>query len=205
MNAYVRNGKEWINLAPGDSYASRSDLVLTTLLGSCVSACLYDAERGIAGLNHFLLANHRYSRTMPIHQSEAGRYGIQAMERLINDMVKLGARRTHLQAKAFGGARVFDSDGRESGFGCVGAANVQFIREYLAAEGIRLVSEALGGTQGRVIQFHTSDFSVLVREIRRDGRRQIDASERSFWLQEVRAREHVEDSNVELWGDPGRS
>ena len=97
-----------ITLRPGDHRATTDATVLSTLLGSCVAACLYDPSARVSGMNHFLLANRRYARSMPLNVTEAGRYGIHAMELLINDMMKLGAQRARLQAKVFGGGAILD-------------------------------------------------------------------------------------------------
>lgn len=86
-----------------------------------------------------LLSNRRYSRDLPIHQSEAGRYGINAMELLINDMTKAGANRLNLKAKAFGGGSIMQSSQEVGNFSCVGEVNCKFIREFLENERIPLV------------------------------------------------------------------
>jgi chemotaxis protein CheD len=83
---------------------SHEDVLITTLLGSCVSACLYDPYNKIVGMNHFLLSSRRYSREMPVCITEAGRYGIHSMELLMNEMWNQGAKRGNLKAKAFGGS-----------------------------------------------------------------------------------------------------
>jgi chemotaxis protein CheD len=89
---------------PGDYRVGRGPIVLSTLLGSCVAVCLYDPVRRLIGMNHFLLANRRCCRDVPVLASEAGRYGVHAMELLIDRMLHCGARRRDLKAKAFGGA-----------------------------------------------------------------------------------------------------
>ena len=86
----------FITVKPGEYYVSKEDVVISTLLGSCVSACLYDPVKRIVGMNHFLLSNKRYARRMPYYETEAGRYGVHSMEMLINEMMKMGARREHL-------------------------------------------------------------------------------------------------------------
>ena len=84
-------------LEPGDYYYSNKEVVLSTLLGSCVSACLYDPKNKVIAMNHFLLSNRRYLREGSLITSEAGRYGIQAMEIIINGMMKLGANRKSIK------------------------------------------------------------------------------------------------------------
>jgi chemotaxis protein CheD len=126
---------EWFGLPrrdiqQGEHFATKTPTLLSTLLGSCVAACLYDPESGVAGMNHFLLANRRYARNMPMSVTDAGRYGVHAMELLINDLMRLGADRRRLKAKAFGGGAVL-KDVAEDNFLCVGDINARFIREFL--------------------------------------------------------------------------
>src|SRR5665647_2303892 len=78
-----------VTLEPGELFASREPVTISTLLGSCVAACLYDPVNNVVGMNHFLLSSRRYSRDLPNFISEAGRYGIHAMELLINEMMRM--------------------------------------------------------------------------------------------------------------------
>jgi chemotaxis protein CheD len=133
-----------VTIEPGEYYSCADATVITTLLGSCVAACLYDPTRQIIGMNHFMLSNQRYSRELPCYASDAGRYGIHAMELLINEMMHKGADRNSLRAKAFGGASIFKKDEQVGNFLCVGKVNCCFIREFLANEGIPLDAENLG-------------------------------------------------------------
>jgi len=169
-----------VEVRPGDRYASVQAVDIKTLLGSCIAACLYDTEAHVAGLNHFLLAAPHYSRTMPFIATEAGRYGIHAMELLINDMMKLGAARSRLKAKIFGGASVLGFS-CENNFLCVSEVNQRFIRDYLATERIPIVSEDLGGNSGRVIHFHSDNFRVYRRFIQTREAEIVEREELSFW------------------------
>lgn len=121
--------------------SSDPDEVLVTILGSCVATCLYDAEAGIGGLNHFLLPKGSGSGAGSL------KYGAHAMELLINALLKGGAHRPRLRAKLFGGANMID------GLSDIGAANARFAREFLANEGILCLGESLGGNQARKIRF----------------------------------------------------
>jgi chemotaxis protein CheD len=124
--------------------SDRPEVVLTTVLGSCVAACLHDPLAGVGGMNHFLLPEGGN----PSAVGEAAmRYGAYAMEMLINDLMKLGARRERLQAKLFGGARMFDA------LGDIGGANASFARRFLENEGIALSGVSLGGVQARRVEF----------------------------------------------------
>lgn len=115
--------------------------VISTILGSCVSVCLWDSEARLGGMNHILLP------------SDAGGglgalgYGASDMERLMNALLKRGADRRRLVAKAFGGAAVV------SGLSDIGARNAAFARDFLRAEGIPCVAESLGGTRARQVRF----------------------------------------------------
>jgi chemotaxis protein CheD len=138
----------------------------------------------VSGLNHFLLAAPRYARSMPLSVTEAGRYGIHAMELLINDMMKLGAARKRLRAKVFGGASVLGL--RESDhFTCVSEVNQRFILEFLETEGIELVSRDLGGKLGRVIHFHTDTYKVYRRFIQKRALADLVEAEHRYWQDAV--------------------
>ena len=132
-----------VHVGQGDHHVSSDpDVVLTTVLGSCVALCLRDPEAGVGGMNHFLLPEGAGA------ESGAGRrYGAYLMEVLINDVLKAGGRRDRLEAKLFGGGRMFDS------LSDVGAANADFAEKFLADEGIPVVSRSLRGAGGRRIHY----------------------------------------------------
>lgn len=132
-----------VHVGQGDHFVSSDpDVVLTTVLGSCVALCLRDPAAGVGGMNHFLLPEGSGSGT------DAGRrYGAYLMEVLINDVLKAGGRRERLEAKLFGGGRMFDS------LSDVGAANADFAEKFLADEGIPVVSRSLRGAGGRRIHY----------------------------------------------------
>lgn len=167
------------DIHPGERFVSDKPTLMVTLLGSCVAACLYDEVSGVAGINHFLLAAPRYARSIPMTHTDAGRYGIMAMELLINDMVHHGADRRRLKAKVFGGASVIG--GSRDNFLCVSEVNQRFIREYLATERIPVVAEDLGGERGRVVYFHTDTFKVMRRFIQGVELGTVEANEHDFW------------------------
>jgi len=121
-----------------------ADTVLSTVLGSCVAACLHDPVRRVGGMNHFLLADGADGAAVA---EEAMRYGAYAMEVLINDLMKQGARRDRLEAKLFGGAKMIET------LHDVGSANAAFARRFLDDEGIPLVSASLGGRRARRVEF----------------------------------------------------
>lgn len=174
-----------ITVKPGEYHVTNKEAVISTLLGSCVSACLYDPVNKIMGMNHFLLSNMRYAKDMPYYATEAGRYGIHAMELLINELLKKGAKRERLRAKAFGGSSLFPTSGGVGNFFCVGDVNIRFIKDFLSNEGIPLVSENLGGDRGRVIHFHSDDFSVYVRKIQKTVNTRLGLREKQLWQKNI--------------------
>jgi chemotaxis protein CheD len=154
--------RETAKIVPGEYYATSRDMLLVTVLGSCVCACLRDRANGVAGLNHFMLPDKS-------HDAEAGpiglpaRYGAYAMEALINEMLKLGAQRRYIEAKVFGGADVLHGLG---GGMHVGRRNAEFIQRYLHAEGINMVAHDLLGHQPRKVYFFCSTGKVMVKRIK---------------------------------------
>lgn len=133
-----------------------SSVLMTTVLGSCVAACLHDPERGVGGMNHFLLAETADGVRV---DEEAMRYGAYAMEMLINDLMKQGARRDRLEAKLFGGAKMIES------LQDVGAANAAFARRFLRDEGIPTIAESLGGRRARRVEFWPATGRARQREV----------------------------------------
>lgn len=132
----------------GHQVSADRGVCLTTLLGSCVAACLWDAEAGIGGMNHFLLPE------APGGGAGDGtdrRYGVQAMELLINGLLAAGAERARLRAKVFGGGRMM------AGVTDIGARNADFARRFLSHEGVPVVAASLGGSTARRIQFWPTD------------------------------------------------
>lgn len=192
-------GLKQIRVAPGEYCISDEDVVLTTLLGSCVSACLFDPVRRIVGMNHFLLSHKQYTRRTPFFATEAGRYGIHSMELVINGMMKRGARRENLLAKAFGGASLIRADGTDDLVG-VGNMNVRFIQEFLASEKIPLVNADLGEDHGRVIFFYSRDFTVFVRKIRKIVNTALVRREKSFWSESLERRDLMH-LDPDIWQD----
>jgi len=187
-----------ITIMPGEYYVTDRNVMIRTLLGSCVAACLFDAESGVIGMNHFLLSNRRYAKNLPVCLSEAGRYGIHAMELLINEMLQKGAKRGNLRAKAFGGSTMYWVSPTQDNFFCVGDVNVRFIREFLKNEEIPLIAEDLGGETTRVIHFMSEDYSVQVRRIRKLSASAISQEERQFWKESIDVQESIK-SQVDLW------
>lgn len=189
-----------IVLHPGDCRVSAAPATLSTLLGSCVAVCLYDPVRRVMGMNHFLLASRNIAHGRPVMASEAGRYGIHAMELLINGVLAAGGERRNLRAKAFGGGNVLGRACTDpADFMCIGTVNVRFVREFLERDRIPLVAADLGGSVGRQIHFTGSDYSVYVRAIEsQQTRKQVQEEERVYWRHSVEAHES-ERQQAEFW------
>lgn len=147
-------------IGPGEYYVATRPLVIKTLLGSCVAACVYDEVNRVQGMNHFLLPNDKMNRVSQAGE-RAGYYGVFAMKLLIESLLNKGAEKKHLRSKIFGGASVLAHvHGRSLNFYDVGQVNVLFALESLKSEQIPLVSQDTGGNLGRVIYFDGRDFAV---------------------------------------------
>jgi len=180
-----------VTIRPGEYYVSDQNCVISTLLGSCISTCLYDPHRGVVGMNHFLLSSRRYSKSMPVCITEAGRYGVQAMELVINGMLKIGSNRHDLKAKVFGGGSFFRSPDESQNFYCVGEVNSRFILEFLKNDGIPLVAHDLGGDRGRTISFSSDDYSVTVKKAKTIDIPTLLKKEKQFWRESIEVHEQI--------------
>lgn len=157
------NGCWMVKILPGEYYVSRGGEAITTVLGSCVSACVRDPIHGIGGMNHFMLPED--AAVGPNNWLEpsvglATRYGSYAMESLINDLLKLGAARERLEIKLFGGGRIL------AAMTDVGGRNIDFIRKYMALERYPVAAEDLGGTQPRKVVYFPASGRARLRKLR---------------------------------------
>lgn len=141
----------------GQLFASREPRVVTTILGSCVSVCLWDPAAQVGGLNHFLLPQ------CVENGISSARFGNVAIRDLLGEIGALGGARARLKAKLFGGASVIDAF--QSPRGSLGMQNVELARRLLADAGIPIVAQDVGGTQGRKLVFQTNDGAAWVRKI----------------------------------------
>lgn len=149
---------------PGEFYVTRHDEAISTVLGSCISACIRDRRLGCGGMNHFLLPEDSGGSGSADHWMDpatglATRYGTHAMECLINELLKLGARREQLEIKLFGGGRILAS------MTDVGAHNAAFVRAYLRSEGLAVAAEDLGDIYPRRIIYFPDTGRVRVRRL----------------------------------------
>lgn len=150
---------EAARIMPGGFLASRTDMMITTVLGSCVAACLWDSNARVGGMNHFMLPESAEPCT---GDQMSARYGVHAMEMLINEMLKLGARKRDFCAKVFGGGRVLDAVNAID----VGRRNAEFVLEFLAGEGIRIVASDLLDVHPRKVNFFPTSGRALVKHLK---------------------------------------
>lgn len=146
-------------ILPGEYYVTVADELVTTVLGSCVSACIWDPEAGIGGMNHFTIPHASRNGVAAGAPDEAARYGVFAMEFLINAILRNGGRRPHLLAKLVGGGNVIPSSMT------IGTDNVHFARTYLTDEQIPLAGEHVEGDRARKVVFDPRSGRALVKEL----------------------------------------
>jgi len=148
LNSFV------VQVLPGELHVTSEDVVITTVLGSCVSACLRDVRRGVGGINHFMLPN-----VLRGDEGNSARYGVYALECLVNQVLEGRGRRGDLEAKVFGGGRVID------GGGDIGKGNIDLVRKFFATENIPIEAEDLGDTFARRIRYWPKSGRAQVQRI----------------------------------------
>lgn len=145
-----------VKLLPSEYFVTAKPMVLTTVLGSCVSACIRDSAAGIGGMNHFMLpGDGMYDR-----QGGGLRYGEQAMRTLVEEICRRGGRRDRMEAKVFGGGRVIAGMASR-----IGEANALFAMTWLEREGIRVLAQDLNGEQARRVHYLPASGQVRVRRL----------------------------------------
>jgi chemotaxis protein CheD len=149
-----------VKVLPGEFFVSADDIVLSTVLGSCISACIWDRTAGIGGMNHFMLPGADNGKDSdPI--GLAGRYGVFAMEQLINELIKRGGRKLNFEAKLFGGGHVMRNFTTMN----VGERNAGFVLEFLKTEGIRIASQDLLDVYPRRVVFFPNSGRALSKKL----------------------------------------
>lgn len=128
-----------------NAVVAEPDVMITTLLGSCIAACLFDPVAHVGGMNHFLLGEPNPAHHL--HRADLVRYGVHAMELLINGMMARGAQRPRLRAHLYGGGNII------TGLGTIGSGNAAFARRFMQEEGIPLGHVDLGGSHARKVEF----------------------------------------------------
>jgi chemotaxis protein CheD len=174
--------REAVKILPGQYYAAARDMLIVTVLGSCVSACLWDPVRRIGGMNHFMLPG----------AGDSARMGVYAMELLINRMLKLGAERSRLVAKVFGGAAVLQ--GMEALN--IGSQNSAFVLDFLREEGIVVVAQDLNDVCARKVCFSPHDGKVRVKRLGTLRDESLERRERDY---RARLQGGIEGGEVEIF------
>jgi chemotaxis protein CheD len=149
-------------ILPGQYYVTLSGEAVVTVLGSCISACIRDRKLGVGGMNHFMLPSNRGGRGPEgtMLPSDANRYGNHAMESLINDILKAGGRRENLEVKIVGGGRILENMTN------IGNMNIEFVRRYIATEGLTLLGEDVGDIHPRKVMYLPAEGRVRVKKLR---------------------------------------
>ena len=145
-------------ILPGEYYLTKHNECVTTVLGSCVSACVRDVKLGIGGMNHFMLPSHRGDAESII--SDAARYGNFAMEHLINDILRRGGVKKNLEFKLFGGGKILKA------MTDVGKKNIDFVLKYIEEEGYVVTSEDLGDIYPRKIIYFPKTGRVRLKKLK---------------------------------------
>jgi chemotaxis protein CheD len=155
-----------VKLLPNEYYVTPDDMVLSTVLGSCVAACVRDSTAGVGGMNHFMLPDDGgtgNSSGSGGNGSASMRYGAYAMEMLLNELLKAGARRERLEAKVFGGGAVLANMTMLN----IGDRNADFVLRYLQMEQVRVTAQDLRGSLPRRISYFPRSGKVMVRKLHR--------------------------------------
>ncbi|CAN7158451.1 chemoreceptor glutamine deamidase CheD [Trinickia sp. LjRoot230] len=198
-NHFNRSG---VKLLPNEFYTTGEDMVLVTVLGSCVAACIHDRTAGIGGMNHFMLPDDG-DQSANAAASDSMRYGAFAMELLINELIKMGGRRERFEAKVFGGAAVLAGMTTIN----IGDRNAEFVRRYLGLEKIRIAAEDLQGVHPRKVAFMPATGQAMVKKLRLQQEPNVAEREQALAKQvaEARAARHArarEKENAELFTSP---
>ena len=169
-DAHFRN--EAVKVLPGEFFVADEDLLVLTTLGSCIAACLWDREKRIGGMNHFLLPD---SGSAGGKDGDTGRYGSFAMDLLIGEMVKRGATRATMEAKVFGGGAVISGMNSIN----VGERNTTFVLDYLRTERITVVSKDVMDIYPRKVCFLPASGMAMVKRLASANTEALIAQERA--------------------------
>ncbi len=156
-----------VNIKQGDYCVTDQKVVITTVLGSCISVCLHDKQTGFGGINHFMLPTKCDDNDM----YRPFRFGAFAMEQMVNQLLKQGAEKDQLEVKVIGGAKMM---GKLSN---IGQLNIDFITQYINDEKLHLVAQDIAGDQGRKLAFFPSTGRLLVSRIAQIENQQLLATE----------------------------
>ena len=179
-------------ILPGEFYVTKENELVTTVLGSCISACIWDDIMGIGGMNHFMLpCQNKHSPDAGIDTSYAYRYGDWAMEYLINEILKNGGSRSNLRVKIFGGGKILNA------MTDIGNGNIQFAKEFLSKEQLSIVAEDIGGPWPRKVFFHPNSGKAQVKKLKSLHNDTIERREKEY-MQNIEV-EEKSSGDIELF------
>jgi chemotaxis protein CheD len=184
---------EMVKIMPGEFYVTRSNEIIATVLGSCISVCIRDPKLGIGGMNHFMLPENKKKEDDDWKYNKidkAARYGSDAMEQLVNELLKNGCRKQHFEIKITGGGRIMAK------MNDIGCKNIDFIKDYLKTEGYEIASEDIGEIYPRKVRYFPRSGKLQVKKLRSLHNETIVSREKQY-------KEHIEhdaiDGDVELF------
>lgn len=161
-------------ILPGQYYVTIQDEFITTVLGSCVSACVRDRKLGVGGMNHFMLPASADMEISIANGSDAERYGNFAMEHMINEILKNGGRRENLEVKIFGGGKILNA------MTDIGKKNIEFVRNYISTENMHLISEDVGDVFPRKVVYFPATGKALVKRLQALQSKEVVETEKSY-------------------------
>ena len=177
---------------PGEFHVSSTDII-ATVLGSCIAVCIKDMKTGLGGMNHFMLPGD--VRSTGIFQSSSAKYGMFAMEQLINELLKKNGSKKDFVAKVFGGGHVLNV--RKTG-GSVPESNIEFVKAFLAMEQIPVVKQDVGGYTGRKILFFPDTAKVLLKRLESTVDSKIIQAEQSYKSKLFKEKEKLQRTGGDL-------
>ncbi len=178
---------EMVKILPGEFYVTSSNEIIATVLGSCISVCIRDAKLGIGGMNHFMLPENnmkgddswKYNKI-----DKAARYGSDAMEHLVNDLLKNGGRKNNFEIKITGGGRIMAK------MNDIGGKNISFIKKYLEMEGYDIASEDVGDVCPRKVRYFPKTGKLQVKKLRSMNNDTVVMREQDY-------KKHLEEDKIE--------
>ena len=181
---------EIASILPGEFFVSGDPMIVYTVLGSCISACVRDPIAGVGGMNHFMLPKPKEGGCDS--WGESTRYGSYAMESLINGILKRGGVKSRLEVKLFGAGKIYDGNID------VGARNAEWVLEYLRAEGLSACKTDLGDMYPRKVYYFTESGRVLLKKLERLKNRTIEMREQKY-AAKIQTREQAAEEEVTLF------
>ncbi|MBR6216513.1 MAG: chemotaxis protein CheD [Spirochaetaceae bacterium] len=194
MNSHFDShfNKQIITILPGEFYSTTEPVLISTVLGSCISIALFDPELKLGGLNHFMLPTT--NRCHEISVEEQGRYGDFAMELLLNDIFHKGSKKENLRAKIFGGGNVLgDGDFHKNR---TGMNNISFALDYLQTEKIPIMANDTGGIYPRKIFYDPQTFKIYLKRIQRSDLALKEISSREAAYKEEMQKEQTQAGDI---------